>query len=331
MNIRISEKYALALLVWVMQCVGSEEPSKLSFQLDTGELIPGKIHIEGKQTITATMGDAAGTPIIRVYINQQGPYFFSLATGTAETLISRRLAKKLNLPIKQTANAQEKLTNKAVELIKRTYMIEKLQIGDVILKDYGVISMGDDINNDEGFSSELRVDGLLSTNAFYGLLITLDFKNEQIQLEKAALSPQDNDVIPYSENYPIPAIQGIIKLVKLNREITQDLILSTGINMHVFINTCKIPEMMILKREGADKEYDLFEKKEVHFYARLLGDISLTNSIVINSPYVYFGEVNCGLAPVGILGRGFFERNKVTFDPKNRLVRMESINTNAQE
>jgi hypothetical protein len=315
MNIGQPANYLFALLLCAMQCIGSDIETKIIY--------PGEVHISGKQTIPAPMGDATGTPIIKVYINQQGPYFFALASGMPETLISDKLAKKLNLPLVQTSNTQEILINKAVELVKKTYKVDKLQIGEVTLDNYSVVSMGGGVKNKDGFSSELRVDGLISTNAFYGILLTLDYKNEKIELEKGELSTKDIDVVPYSKKFVTPTINAVIKFVKLNKEISQDFMLSTGYHMHIFINACKIPEMLKLKREGADKSYDVYGNEQVFFYAQLMGEIKITDSISIKSPYVHFGQVNCDTDPVGAFGRTFFEKHKVTIDPKNRLIRIK--------
>ncbi len=308
------------VLFWLfsLPCFAVDISEKLNYRQDTGTLIPGGIYIEDQQTIDAPIGDSFQTPILKIKINNQGPFLFALSTNNYETIISENLAKKLKLP-----KVREKsiISNQGERLLKDIYIISNMEMGGMTIKDYGVMASSK-FGNDTDQISTVRIDGYLSANAFYDLLLTLDLKNEKIHVQKGRLSAIEEAVIPYSTTSPLPIIKAKIKFSKLNKEETQHFLLSTGNYMYIFVNACKIPQMRNLKSKGS-KGVDIFGNKKADYFTELEGEVVLSKSIVIRSPYIYLGESACRSAdPLGLLGVAFFEKYKATLDQANSLVRI---------
>ncbi len=217
--------------------------------------------------------------------------------------------------------AQSIHSNQGDRPLKDAYMISTMEIGGVLVKNYGV-KVSKKFGNDTAQISTARIDGYLSANAFYELLLTIDLKKEKIHLEKGKLSASDDNVIPYSMTSPIPVIKGQIHFAKLNKDITQDFLLGTANYMYIFVNVCKIPEIPKIKNPKG-KSVDIFGNQKMDYFTELQGDITLSKAIVLTNPYIYVGDAACsGPEILGLLGGAFFERYLVTIDQTNSLIRM---------
>lgn len=319
MKISIKQFGIVFFGVLSLQCFALDTAVKLNYRKESGVIIPGEIDIEGRQTIDAPVGDSIESPILKVKINNQGPFYFAFTTSNYESLISERLAKALQLPI---VKGRAINLNHSEGVLKDTYFISNLEVGGVTVKNYGVMAsskFGNDINQ----ISSVRIDGYLSASAFYSLLLTLDLKNEKIHLEKGKLSSDEDDVMPYSMISPVPIVKAQIKFSKLNVSESQHFLLSTGNYMYIFINVCNLPEMLKFKEQKGRKSIDIFGKEKADYFTELDGEVILSKSIVIKSPYVYFGKSACNASePLGLLGVAFFEKYQVTIDQTNKLVRI---------
>lgn len=285
-------------------------PQKMIFDKDRVEL-------------DAPIGDGIlQSPILTAFINGQGPFHLMFDTGFAQSLISLSLAKSLKLPIMTSKTALHETPNQLVKVIEDHYLVEDLKIGDIELRDYFfVVSSGfeDDIKD----LKELHVDGVLSANAFYPLVFTIDYKQEKIFLEKKSLEKSMPNVISYAKSSSVPNLKATLTFSKLKREMTQDMIVDTGCGYYIFVNSCEVPEMTLFRGKQNLTHYDYTGMEETKYFAQLYGDIKISPDHVLKSPYITFGSVHCDSGnPKGLLGRKFFEQYTVTIDPVNELIQI---------
>jgi predicted aspartyl protease len=310
-------------LIGAANAVGNN--SNFTCRKDTHTFVPASYEFKNnKISVDAPIGDnVLLSPIVKIKINGQGPFIFLFDTGFSRTMISNELAQKLNLRKHDTESVRTRTPAQVVQTFQHIYLIDKIEIGGLTIKNYGVASSSgfeDDIQD----LKRMKVDGVLSANAFYGLLLTLDYQNEKIHLEEGSLLPEQKGVIDYADASDVPLINAEIKFDKLNKVVAQDFIIDTGFPSYFFVNACHIPEM--LKFTGRENliAYDYLGSEQKKYFAQLYGNIILSKDYSIQSPYITFGPVNCQLKkPVGLVGRTFFEKYKVTIDQVNSLIKLQ--------
>lgn len=290
---------------------------------DTKTIVPAEIVIEKPSAITAHIGDnGLQSPILKLKINGQGPFLFLFDTGFSQSMISKRLAEKLNLPIVDSKSIKSITPNQVVDKFQHVYHVSSMNISDIVIKNYGMAGSSN-FEDDAEFFEKQHIDGVLSANAFYPLMITIDYKKEKLYLEKGALNKDQIDTIPYAKVSDVPNINVKITFDKLEKKVSQNFILDTGFGSYFFVNSCNIPEMLNFTGKEDLLRYDYLGYENTKSFAKLFGNIEVTENHIIKSPYITFGTVNCELDnPFGLIGRKFFEAHKVIIDQKNSLVRI---------
>lgn len=303
--------------------LADESKATFTYRSDTKTLIPASHEIKDTISVNAPIGDnGLMSPIIKIKINGHGPYNFLFDTGFSRSMISNALAEKLKLRKIDTEKVIATTPTQVVNTFQHRYLIDKLQVGDAIIKDYGMVSSSgfeDDVQD----LKRLKVDGVLSANAFYGLLLTLDYKHEKIHIQNGDLLQESQETIPYAHTSDVPVINVKLKFNKLKKDVDQTVIIDSGFGAYFFINACNIPEMLQFRGRENLIAYDYLGYEQTKYFAQMYGDIVISDKHTINSPYITFGKVNCELDdPHGLIGRTFFEKYKVTIDQKNSLVKL---------
>lgn len=285
-------------------------------------IIPESIEMPEQASIQATVGDVyLQSPIIRIKINGQGPFLFMFDTGFTESVISKTLAKKLNLPIlKSVANTVQTPTQ-VVNTFENILLAKKIEIDNIIINNFALFSSSSYEDEIDHFEN-LKVDGILGASIFYGKLVTLDYKKEYIHVKNGELKKNENEVISWIKPSIVPAINGKISFSKLKKVEKQNFLLDTGDSAYVYVSTCDIPEMKKFKNQEILLGSDMYNKARQTSLAELYGDIILSDSVVLKSPYITFSGIHCH-QPTGRLGRKFFEMYEVTLDQKNNLIKMK--------
>lgn len=300
--------------------------TQFTYRQDTQTFVPASHefkHHKHKATIDAPVGDnGLLSPLIKLKINGHGPFIFMFDTGFSRSMISSALAKKLKLHHVETEKVRAVTPAQVVDTFQHTYLVDKIEVGDVVIRHYGMFSSSgfeDDIQD----LQKLKVDGVLSANAFYGLLLTLDYKKEQIHLEKGNLLQEPKERIHHLQKRDVPVIKAKIKFTKLKKEVEQDFIFDTGFGSYFFVNACNIPEMLNFKGRENLLSYDYLGFEQKKYFAQLFGEIALSSDYSIKSPFITFGPVNCELGnPLGLIGRTFFEKHRVMLDQVNGLAKI---------
>jgi predicted aspartyl protease len=297
----------------------------ITYRSDTRTFIPAYFELNtDKVLLDAPIGDVIlQSPLIKLKMNGRGPFVFMFDTGFSTTTISQELAKTLNLHKVGKQKIKSTTPTQVVEVFQNIYVANTIEIGGVMIRDYAIVSNYNSGSEEQDFK-KLKVDGVLSANAFYGLLFTLDYQNEKIHLERGDLLNKKGSLLSYAMVSDVPIIKAKIKFKNINKEVEQRFILDTGSGTYFFVNACQIPEMLNFKEKEKLISYDYLHHELKNYFVKLNGKISLSNEHEVNSPYITFGQTNCQLEnPVGLIGRTFFEKNKVTIDQVNGLVKIE--------
>lgn len=285
--------------------------------------IPGKIEMRQTGRIYAPVGDfKLQSPIVKVKINGHGPYNFMFDSGFSQSMISKKLAKRLKLPINDEKHINAITPNQVVKVFQTTHYVDTLEVGDVKLHEYNLIvtsSFEDEVDD----FKDMHVDGILSGNAFYPKLITIDYKNEKLVVSDGELKKTDKFVNPEAIKGRTPKIRARIIFDKLKKEISQVMTIDTGCYAHIYINSCDIPEMSNFRGKENLLAYDYQGYTDREYFAQLYGKVEVLPDYKIQSPYITFASNNCQLEKRnGLLCRKFFERHKVTVDMVNYLVKV---------
>lgn len=314
----------LVCLCWpLIAC--AKAPYEVNFHPEFHHItIPEEIIIDKKVSIDAPVGDfQILSPILSVKINGKGPYYFMFDTGWSQSMIAKRVANELHLPLVGNARAKTITPNQVVDTFHNRHFIESLTIGGMTIKNYAVESASDFEDDAQMFSSiKGRIDGVLGPSAFYGLLMTIDYKKDKIHFYKGDLNAQEKNVIPYAKHASVPNVKLTINFSKLKTSKEQTFIVDTGNYSYIYINSCSIPEMHRFTDQENLKTGDFTGNLHTDYFAKLFGNIYVYPGYAIDSPYITFSQSNCSLPPRGLLGRKFFDKHLVTIDHDSRLVKI---------
>lgn len=288
--------------------------------------IPKSITVDEPGVIKAPIGEVTvQSPIVKVTINDKGPYFFIIDTGFSGTLVSKKVALEADLPIVETITKTSRTPNQVLKSSQDIRHAKKVQIGPVTLFDYGMSTA-----TEQGKEYQILektngrgIDGILGFNAFYGLKLKINYRNETITASKESLKADDAYVVPLSKIASVPIVEATIHFSKLKTKLKQHLQLDTGAANYFFINSCDIPNMEEFtgKEQIIGKDYTGFEHKT--YFAQLYGNIQLSKDHIVESPYILYAPSNCDYDRIGLMGRKFFEKHEVTIDVDDRLVRIK--------
>jgi hypothetical protein len=113
--------------------------------------------------------------LISVYIEDRGPFAFTLDTGASRSLISREIVNRLRLPSHGRAVEVQAMTSAAsADRIR----VEKWRVGDVPLPAHTLLALGE-----QATDAELGFSGLLGSDVLseFGV-ITIDYKRQELTL-----------------------------------------------------------------------------------------------------------------------------------------------------
>ncbi len=303
--------------------LATQLPLDIHYRPNTQAMIPAEVEMTTPSiSLPVIIGDLVNCPIIKVMINGQGPFLFALDTGFSQTLISKELTDKLNLPIIKKDNVKYITPHGTTYQPENIVLINKFQIGEMIASNYAVIGSGTSAQDEAKFKKR-GIDGLLSINAFQDVLLVLDYKNEMLHIQKGELSASDKDVLKCRQGYDIPVVEANIQSENV-MDRPYHFILDTGEPNYIYINACAMPVNKLFQINERFKQYDIFGNPSETYLGQLNGNIKVTNQTFIKSPHVTFSEKDCkNSPPPGRFGTKFFEKYEVTFDNKNDLVKIK--------
>ncbi len=157
----------------------------------TPERAPGPQRTElHKPTVSVSMDDWGGRPVVEARVNGQGPFKLLIDTGTTfPAVLNNALVKNLKLAESGTRKLQTE--DETLETVE----IGTLAIGEAKFSSFPAICS--DVGGCMPADSHGIV-GILGLPLFQDCLLTLDFPKRRVRLESGTLPPPDGETIEYS-------------------------------------------------------------------------------------------------------------------------------------
>ena len=245
-------------------------------------------------------------PVVDLTINGKGPYEFILDTGADVTMIDSALAKELALPAAD-ANVED------LEPSERAVRIDNAALGDARM--LGLVAGTAPLGS--FFRQENPPRGVLSAASFPGYLLTLDYLQKRVTIEKGALpAPDEKSVFAYPAEDLLPTlpvhVAGVSTRIHLDSGSPMGLVLPTK-----FIK--QVPtegEPKVIGKAHTPSGEALISQ------AKVKGEITLGKYILVLDS-ISFSDVSPGnVPPTGNLGYDVLQHFAVTLDSQNRRIRL---------
>jgi predicted aspartyl protease len=134
--------------------------------------IDSSLEVNG-QTLKAQ--DLMSRMLIRVKVNDRGPYLFIVDSGADRSVVGANLAERLELPAGKPATLQSLAGPRRVE----TVMIDRLSLGDTLVNGINAPALDE---------MSLGADGLIGIDALSGQRLMLDFAANTITIQDGRIA-----------------------------------------------------------------------------------------------------------------------------------------------
>ena len=246
-----------------------------------------------------------GMPFVQVMVNGQGPFTFGIDTGTGgPALVSPELIEKVKLTVVGQSEVGDPsgLNAHQVPLVK----INSLKVAGVEFKDVQA-------TQHEPSQREGQCDGILGFPLFRNYLFTLDYPGKKLTIASGSLKADGGDqVIPFTMPNDVPEIELVVEPGSQKVEAHLD---SRGRGLSFpekFAKSLKFSSEPIVIGRGRTVSNE-FEIRG----AQLAGEVRL-GGYTFPQPFVAINP----LFPVGNFGAIPLQSFAVTFDQKNKLIRL---------
>jgi predicted aspartyl protease len=247
----------------------------------------------------------SGLPLVQAKVNDEGPYWFLVDTGSGIVVVSDRITRQLSL-VKYKTKGQIIGPAGKEKGVENLYRLESISLGENRNNDIDCIGLDfSDIRDVLG----IDLDGVLGFSFFRNILFQLDFSNSQMLLMENDL-PKDpeGEVLPYDLIGGVPFISALVGDLKV------DLIVDTGSN-----GTISIPKAIqdrLLFKHGPARGRSVLTIGGVsrEIVARLNGTISIGPHQASN-PIVNLSE-----GSKGAVGASILKHFTMTFDQTRQTV-----------
>ncbi|MEA3049408.1 MAG: hypothetical protein QOG84_1244 [Sphingomonadales bacterium] len=246
------------------------------------------------------------SPAVNVTVNGKGPFLFMIDTGgQGKARADVSLVGQLGIaPVAQAVSGDGSGRNdRRLDVVE----FDRLDVGGVEFRHVPALS------REYNRSAKLPpIAGILGYNLFDGYLLTLDFIHKRVRLEAGALPPADGKtVLDYEAPYDTPIVEMTMAGLRLVADVDSGDI--GGISFPQALVQA-LPHIGEPKVVGTGRTIsNEFEVSEVKLRGVLrLGEHELAD------PVVRFNPIHDNIN----LGAGFLAGYIVTFDQKNRRVRI---------
>jgi hypothetical protein len=139
--------------------------------------IPQRIKLQGTANIPLLLQQPGNRPAVEIMINGQGPYLFLVETGAHIVGISSRLAATLGLPRVKNSSMPE-----------AGYHVDSIALGGAVFEDLNVFDLPP--------LGNLDIQGVLGLPLFQNVLLTIDYPEHRLRLERGNLpSANGKDIL----------------------------------------------------------------------------------------------------------------------------------------
>ena len=244
-------------------------------------------------------------PVIEVNVNGKGKFLFAIDTGAQglaradSSLVERLQLKPINQGVVGDGSGRN---SRKVDIIQ----FETLAVGNLKFRNIQALT-----RNYNTVPSYLKIDGILGFDLFANHLLTLDYPNKRVRIERGELSkPDGKEILSYVNPLGIPIIELSIGGIKLAAAIDSGA--SDSISFpQALINI--LPHASEPKVAGRVRTVtNEYEVKEVR-----LKNTLFMGSSEFSEPTIIFSEFQDEI----YLGGKLLHEFTITFDQKNRRVR----------
>jgi len=242
-------------------------------------------------------------PFVQVMVNGKGPFTFGIDTGTGgEALVSPDLIQQLGLPVTGEEEVGDPSGHNSHKVPK--VRIDSLKVAGVEFKNVEAVQH-------QPSPREGQCDGILGFVLFHDYLFTLDYPGNQLTLTSGSLKADgDSTVIPFTMPDNVPVIELSVGTQKVEADVDSR---GAGLSLpEKFAAGLKFVSEPIVIGRGRTVSNE-FEIKG----AQLAGDIKV-GGYTFPQPFVAINP----LFPVGNFGSIALQHFAVTFDQKNKLLRL---------
>lgn len=228
-------------------------------------------------------------PLVSVEINGNGPYKFLVDSGANVTLLQMRVADELNLPVLRPGD-----TSKLVA-------VRSVKIGGAHFEDVVVGARAWDE----------AIDGVIGFNLFADLLLTMDYPNQQVILRRGELpATNGKDVFTYGLDNRSPTLEITIGNERLN------MLVDTGARQALVIPNSIASKLKFAGELVPGPKLSTFHTPASDSRIGKLADELSMGIHKIAGTKVHVWE------DVPVLGRDLFKDFVLTFDQRNRRLRI---------
>jgi len=255
--------------------------------------------------------------LVKVWINNSGPYSFAIDTGAGATIISKRVAAESRIALAGTSRVSLSGLSGADGAEGREASLRNLAIGarDNILPGKGLVIVTDALPPD--------LDGVLDpTESYWPLGYTLDLPNDTI----SAFDPRETPLRGLSAPLGGAIVQWLFDassrrpFISLNAE--RRALLDTGSGFGLGINENAARSFGIIATRGRERSSGVQDLGRGRINARRIEPITIQiGSLVLRRiPTDLLTGTAVG-APV-LLGRDALRPFEISFDPVSHLIRL---------
>lgn len=258
-----------------------------------------------KPVVDLPMQFRGSMPVVEVMVNGKGPFLFAIDTGgQGEARADTSLVERLQLPKvnESVVDDGSGRNSRKVDIIQ----FETLAVGSLKFRNIQALT-----RNYNTVPSYLKIDGILGFDLFADHLLTLDYPNKRVRIERGELpKPDGKEILSYVNPLGIPLIEISIGGMKLAAAIDSGASDSISFPQALINILPRISEPKVVGR--ARTVTNEYEVKEV----RLKNTLFMGSSEFFE-PTVIFSEFQDEIYLGGMMLREF----SITFDQKNQRVR----------
>ncbi len=272
--------------------------------------VPWEIDLGKTGSCDIKMKDQMGFPIVEIFANDKGPYKFLLDTGADSSIISYELVKLLNLQPKETKKRVFQTAHQKAEIDTVLYLIEKIKIGDAIIKDAPFVATNT-ATDDFQLLKYLDVIGILGSNLFHDIILTLDLPQQKFILSQHLEDNVKGHRVKLNSQYYLPVVN-----IKVNRKdglSEYHLLVDSGYTGFIKMPIC-FPYDEKSNQQNSVMTYDIFNQAESGFVSELDGTLTFGDKKLEN-PLVKYSIGNCQKTPKwGLMGTEYLKYQKISID-----------------
>lgn len=244
--------------------------------------------------VVVPMYGTPSQPIIKIYINNKGPFDFILDTGMDRIVLGDHLANDLGLPL--MADLQE----------SDIRSVERIQLGGLEFRDVMA----------ESKVLDREVDGFLGFNLFQETVFTINVLQKRFKFSKNSLDDPDGiEILKYrfkKKDCPYITIRTENKKIPF--------LLSSGMVNYVQIEASGISQFNFKFPPQEVESTASFPLHEGITAGRVTDNLYIGHNLVLEPILTISREGEY------MIGNGILQHYLVTFDPMNKLVRVYTNN-----